>query len=55
VDAFATKLRSIAGFATYTEPHRYAVGVMHLLVNGMPVIRDAALTGERPGRVIKRG
>ena len=45
----------IQDLATYTDPHRYSVGVIHLFVNGVPVIRDAALTGERPGRVLKRG
>jgi N-acyl-D-aspartate/D-glutamate deacylase len=43
----------IQDLATYTDPHRYSVGVIHLLVNGVPVIRDGALTGERPGRVLK--
>lgn len=45
----------IQDLATYTDPHRYSVGVVHLLVNGVPVIRNGALTGERPGRVLKRG
>jgi N-acyl-D-aspartate/D-glutamate deacylase len=39
--------------ATYLEPHQYAVGIHHVLVNGVPVIRDGALTGERPGRVLR--
>ncbi len=39
--------------ATYTDPHQYSVGVMHVIVNGVPIIRDAALTGERPGRVLR--
>ncbi|HEY7818617.1 MAG TPA: amidohydrolase family protein, partial [Vicinamibacteria bacterium] len=44
---------TIADRATYTDPHRYAVGVHHLLVNGVPVIRNGAYSGERPGRVLK--
>lgn len=39
--------------ATFTNPHRYSVGIRHVLVNGVPVIRDASLTGRRPGRVLK--
>jgi N-acyl-D-aspartate/D-glutamate deacylase len=35
--------------ATYTDPHRYATGIDHVIVNGRFVIRDGALTGERPG------
>ncbi|MCA9738651.1 MAG: D-aminoacylase [Gemmatimonadetes bacterium] len=36
--------------ATYADPHQYSSGIEHLLVNGVPVIRGGALTGEKPGR-----
>ena len=39
--------------ATYEEPHRYATGVIHVLVNGMAVLRDGEHTDARPGRVVK--
>ena len=39
--------------ATYADPHRYSVGIEHLLVNGVPVILGGALTGEKPGRWIQ--
>jgi N-acyl-D-aspartate/D-glutamate deacylase len=39
--------------ATFADPHHYAVGVVHLLVNGTVVILDGALTGARPGRVLR--
>ena len=42
----------IADRATFTDPHQYAIGIRHVLVNGVPVIRDGALTGERPGRIL---
>jgi hypothetical protein len=29
----------------------YSTGIVHWLVNGTPVIRNGALTGEKPGRV----
>ena len=38
--------------ATFTEPHQYALGVHHLLVNGTPVMVDRSLTGARPGRAL---
>jgi N-acyl-D-aspartate/D-glutamate deacylase len=44
---------TIADRATYTDPHQYAVGVHHLIVNGEPVILGGAYTGERPGRWIR--
>lgn len=38
--------------ATFTAPHRYSVGIVHVLVNGTPVVEDASLTGRKPGRVL---
>jgi N-acyl-D-amino-acid deacylase len=40
--------------ATYVDPHQFPVGVRHVLVNGVPVIRDGSLTGAKPGRVLTR-
>ncbi len=41
--------------ATFAEPHRYAAGIVHLLVNGTPVLLDGKLTGAKPGKVLRRG
>jgi N-acyl-D-amino-acid deacylase len=41
--------------ATYEDPHRYAVGVRHVVVNGTPVVRDGSLTHATPGRRLRRG
>jgi N-acyl-D-amino-acid deacylase len=38
--------------ATFTNPKQYPVGIDHVLVNGMPVIRDGEHTGARPGKVV---
>ena len=35
--------------ATYADPHHYAVGVPHVLVNGVPVIRAGEITEAKPG------
>ena len=43
----------IQDLATYEDPHHYSVGITDLLVNGVPVIRDGGLTGEKPGRWIR--
>jgi N-acyl-D-amino-acid deacylase len=40
--------------ATYEDPHQYAVGMQHVFVAGVRVLADGALTGERPGRVLRR-
>lgn len=39
--------------ATYTDPHHYSVGIVHVLVNGVPVIRNGSLTGAKPGAVLR--
>lgn len=41
--------------ATYTQPHQYPSGIVHVLVNGRPVVRGGEATGQRPGHVIRRG
>jgi N-acyl-D-aspartate/D-glutamate deacylase len=39
--------------ATFEDPHQYATGVRHVLVNGTPVLRDGDHTGALPGRVVR--
>ncbi len=39
--------------ATFEDPHHYATGVVHVLVNGVPVLRDGEHTGATPGRVVR--
>jgi N-acyl-D-amino-acid deacylase len=39
--------------ATYEDPHRYATGIGHVLVNGRVVIADGEHTGALPGRVLR--
>jgi N-acyl-D-amino-acid deacylase len=43
----------IQDHATYEEPHRYATGMVHVLVNGEQVVRDGEHTGALPGRVVR--
>jgi N-acyl-D-amino-acid deacylase len=39
--------------ATYADPHQYPSGIVHVLVNGVPVVRDGAQVDARPGRVLR--
>ena len=39
--------------ATYDKPHQYSSGMVHVLVNGVPVLRDGEHTGATPGRVVR--
>jgi dihydroorotase/N-acyl-D-amino-acid deacylase len=41
--------------ATFEAPVQTSVGIRHVLVNGVPVVRDGAVTGARPGRALRRG
>jgi N-acyl-D-amino-acid deacylase len=44
----------IADCSTYADPHRYAVGVSTVVVNGQVVIDGGDHTGALPGRVLRR-
>jgi N-acyl-D-amino-acid deacylase len=41
---------TISDRATFEKPHQYAVGVKHVFVNGVQVIKDGEHTGAKPGR-----
>ena len=43
----------IEDHATYDDPHRYATGVAHVVVNGTLALRDGEHTGALPGRVVR--
>jgi len=36
-----------------SNPHQYSQGVIHLMVNGAPVIEGGHWTGSLPGKVLK--
>lgn len=38
--------------ATFDKPHQYSTGMVHVLVNGVPVLRNGEHTGATPGRVV---
>jgi N-acyl-D-amino-acid deacylase len=43
----------IADRATFAKPQQYAIGMRHVLVNGVPVLRDGEPTGATPGRFVR--
>lgn len=43
---------SITDVATYEKPQQYSVGVKHVFVNGVQVLRDGEHTGAKPGRAL---
>ncbi|MGH7456118.1 MAG: amidohydrolase family protein, partial [bacterium] len=40
--------------STYEEPGKYSEGIQHVLVNGVPVVKDGRLqSGISPGRAVR--
>jgi N-acyl-D-amino-acid deacylase len=39
--------------ATYERPHQVSAGVRYVLVNGVPVVDDAKVTGAKPGMIVR--
>jgi dihydroorotase/N-acyl-D-amino-acid deacylase len=46
----AEKIRDVS---TYEDPHHISEGVIDVIVNGTPVLRDGAMTTALPGRVLR--
>ena len=44
----------VRDLATYDEPHQFAEGMVHVLVNGEFALRDGAATGALAGRPLRR-
>jgi N-acyl-D-amino-acid deacylase len=43
---------TISDRATFEKPHQYAVGMKHVFVNGVQVLKDGEHTGAKPGRAV---
>lgn len=44
---------TVADRATFNEPHQYATGVQHVLVNGVRALANGEPTGAKPGRFVR--
>ena len=44
---------TVADKATFQNPHQYSVGMVHVLVNGVPVVSEGKHTGATPGRAVR--
>ncbi len=51
-DLVLLRPESVGDLATFEKPHRYAVGIDHVLIRGEFVLRDGKMTGKRPGRPV---
>ena len=45
--------QTIRDNATFENPHQYATGVEHVVVNGIPVLKNGIHTNAKPGRCIR--
>jgi N-acyl-D-aspartate/D-glutamate deacylase len=45
--------QTIRDVATYEDPHHLSEGVIDVIVNGVPVLRDGQMTSALPGRVLR--
>lgn len=52
-DLLAFHPDEVQDLATYQAPRQLPVGMPHVLIAGEPVVRGGALTGARPGRVVR--
>ncbi|MBW3672293.1 MAG: D-aminoacylase [Acidobacteria bacterium] len=43
----------IRDLSTFEDPHQYSVGIDHVIVNGVPVLRDREMTGALPGKILR--
>jgi len=46
---------TVGDAATFEKPHAYARGIPHVLVNGVPVVRNGEHTGAKPGKALMMG
>jgi N-acyl-D-amino-acid deacylase len=46
--------QSVCDRATFEEPVQTPVGIRHVVVNGVPVLRNGVVTGAKPGRALRR-
>jgi N-acyl-D-amino-acid deacylase len=45
--------KTVSDPATFAAPHHYALGISHVVVNGVSVIKDGEFTGAKPGQGLR--
>lgn len=43
----------IADHATFEKPHQYSIGMVHVFVNGVQVLKNGEHSGAKPGQVVR--
>ena len=52
-DVVVFDAETIQDHATFTDPHQYSTGMVHVFVNGEQVLQEGEHTGATPGRVVR--
>lgn len=52
-DVVVFDAETITDHATFAAPRERSSGILHVFVNGVPVLRDGEMTRHRPGRVLR--
>ena len=53
-DVVVFDLDTVRDVGTFSDPHHYAEGMVHVFVNGRAAIRDGEFTGDRAGEVLRK-
>ncbi len=52
-DVIVFDYENLTDAATFANPHAVSKGMKHVIVNGVPVLKDGEFTKKRPGRVLR--
>jgi N-acyl-D-aspartate/D-glutamate deacylase len=52
-DVVVFDANTIADRATFTQPHQLSIGMQHVFVNGVAVVKNGTHTGAKPGRIVR--
>ncbi len=52
-DVVVFDFNTVGDHATYEQPHQLSSGIVHMLVNGVPVVENGRHTNAKPGRIVR--
>lgn len=54
-DIAVLDINAVRELTSFADPHQYAEGAVHVFVAGTAVLKDGAMTGARPGVIVRSG
>ena len=52
-DLVAFDPMTVSDRATFEQPHQLSAGIEYVFVNGVAVVSEGAVTGAKPGRIVR--